>query len=68
MIFYFKNISASQFYKDGVFGGKGPHIAGGRFGLGHGGIKSKFGHGGIKVSFSVWAMEEFKVSLTMEEL
>merc|ERR1719341_3095185 len=31
---------SSQFYKDGVFGGKGPHIAGGRFGLGRGGIKS----------------------------
>merc|ERR1719305_183284 len=31
---------SSQFYKDGVFGGKGPHIAGGRFGLGRAGIKS----------------------------
>lgn len=31
---------SSQFYRDGVFGGKGPYIAGGNFGLGRGGIKS----------------------------
>ena len=33
--------SGSQFLKDGLYSGKGPHIAGGNFGLGHGGIKSK---------------------------